>query len=78
MISELSDLEMLIKLEPDSPSKTAKLHLVAEIRDCAINVLKALEKEKGIRQHLHDRCTDLLLENESLRIIVGVTKCSGA
>ena len=77
MISNLSDLENLIKLEPDSQSKTKKLHLVVELRTQAKKLSERLEVAQKIEKHLHNRLESVGLENEQLRKIVGA-KCGQA
>jgi len=77
MISNLSDLENLIKLEPDTPAKTKKLHLVVELRMEAKKLLERLEVSEKIEKHLNNRLESVGMENEQLRKIVGA-KCGHA
>ena len=71
MISNLSDLENLIKLDPASPSKTAKLHLVAEIRHDVKKCLERIEVLEKLETHHKAKLESIGLENGSLRQIIG-------
>lgn len=70
-MNDLNDLENLIKLDPDTQSKTKKLHLLYDIRESTKKLLErnvVLEKSNA---HFKSRLESILLENESLRQIVG-------
>lgn len=71
MISDLSDLENLIKLEPDSISKTKKLHLLADIRHNAKNSLERIEVLEKLEKHHKSKLERMGLENGLLRQMVG-------
>ncbi len=68
MISDLSDLENLIKLESDS--KTKQLHLISDVR---VKAKKLLDVNEGLEKrvlHLKSVVEKYGLENEQLRRLV--------
>lgn len=70
-MENINDLENLIKLEPDTKAKTAKLHLLYDIRETRKKLLERKEVLEKSNAHFKNRLETIGLENESLRGIVG-------